>query len=318
MINRLWEQWASSGCFSARIETRAVSREELCVLDHREGLSEESCEMMATRKKILVAMRPALFVVVGSGIFVLAGCISPPLVQEGADQPASVPTPFASSIPAPIKETETVTVVPTGVIPMPTAMPSLAHADASTIFEEPFIDNRNNWHTDSTLITIAAGKYNHKIDCPNSNVSPHCGTFIKMPFIFPRNFRLEIDATIIESSTGAGVMVAFEVRRNAEYYYVNYFITDGRYQISRISEFGIFRIIPETSTDFIMTAVGDTNKLGIEMKDTSLTPLLNGHELAPAFDGKIPAAGDSYLVILVARGHSAELQFDNLVVQEVK
>ena len=129
---------------------------------------------------------------------------------------------------------------------------------------------------------------------------------------------MEIDATVMKASSDASINVAFEVRRKAEYYYIDYSITDSHYQLSRISQYGIFDILPETSTDFIKKAVGDTNQLGIEVKDTLLTPLVNSHELAPAHDGKIPNAGDSFLVIWVARGGSAELQFDNLIVQEVK
>lgn len=279
-------------------------------------------EMMATKMKISLVMRATLLMVVGIGIFVLAGCVLPPLVQDRPDQPASIPTSITSSGSTPIEETETATVTPTDSLLAPTStqtfIPSPISKEASTTFGDTFDDNRNNWHTDPAITEIVAGKYSHKLDCPASNVSPECGTFIKMPFTFPRNFHMEIDATLVKASTDASVRVAFEVRRSAEYYYINYSITDGHYQISRVSQFGIFEIVPETSSDLIQTAVGATNKIGIEMKDTSLTPLLNGHELAPAYDGKLPKAGESYLVVLVARGHSAELEFDDLTVQEVK
>ena len=46
--------------------------------------------------------------------------------------------------------------------------------------------------------------------------------------------------------------------------------------------------------------------------------MVNGQEIPSTNNGNIPEAGDSYLVILVTRGSSAELQLDNLAVQEVK
>ena len=64
--------------------------------------------------------------------------------------------------------------------------------------------------------------------------------------------------------------------------------------------------------------MGEPNKLGVEMKGRLLTPLVNWQEIPSTNNGNIPEAGDSYLVILVTRGSSAELQLDNLAVQEVK
>jgi hypothetical protein len=280
------------------------------------------CEVMATWKKIpLIVMKARIFIV-GFGIYILTGCTLLPSAQDLPDQPASIPTAISSSATTPVEGIETATAFPTERLQEPTttltSIPSPIPAKASTTFGDAFDDNRNNWYTDPTLAEIVDGKYSHKVDCPNSNVSPDCGRFIKMPFTFPRNFRMEIDTTLVKSSTGASVTVAFEVRRGAEYYYITYSITDSQYQIRRISQFGIFTIIPETSSDLIKTAVGSANNLGIEMENSTLTPLLNGQELAPAYDGKIPKAGDSYLVILVARGHSAELYFDNLTVNEIK
>lgn len=287
----------------------------------RVRLPEESCETMPTRKKIPFILKAVLFLVVSSGTFALAGCSPPSLVQDATDQPAIIPTPLTSPIQTPIRDTETATLSPTGDMPTATwtSRPSLASSDESILFQETFSDNQNNWHTDATLVTIVAGKYSHRMDCPDSKVSLSCGKFIKMPFTFPKNFRMEMDATLTKFSTGANVIVAFQVRRSDfEYYFVKYFITKGYYQMSYISEYDTADMIPETSTDLLKMAVGDTNRLGIEVKDMFLKPLLNEREIAPIQDRAIPSAGDSYLVILINRGYSAELQLDNLLVQEAK
>jgi hypothetical protein len=140
-----------------------------------------------------------------------------------------------------------------------------------------------------------------------------------MPFTFPRNFRLEIETTVLQASSGAGILVGFQVRRSdIHYYFISYSITDSHYQMSYISQNGISELIPATQTDLIKTAVGESNNLGIEVKGFLLTPFINGQDIAPANNAKIRDAGDSYLVILIARGHSSELQFDNLVVQKVE
>ena len=129
---------------------------------------------------------------------------------------------------------------------------------------------------------------------------------------------MEIETIITRSSDGAGVIVGFQVRRSDDgYYYVNYGVTDGTYQMSRITQTGAFPILPETQTDLIAPTVGNTNILGIEINGAEFTPLLNGQALSLVQDGNIRAAGDAYLVVLVERGHTAELQFDNLVVQAV-
>lgn len=129
---------------------------------------------------------------------------------------------------------------------------------------------------------------------------------------------MQIEATITSASTGAGVMVGFQLRRSDDaYYYVNYVLTKGLYAISRVTQTGEFQIVPETPSDLLRQRVGDTNVLGIEIKGAELTPLLNGDMIPPVHDGNIRTAGAGYLVVLVERGHTAELYFDNLVVETV-
>lgn len=204
--------------------------------------------------------------------------------------------------------TDTVTPVPAPTLP-----------EGPMTFDEPFIDNRNNWYTNPTLVEVFAGVYNHVLDCPAAGYSTHCGNFIKIPFAFPRSFRMQMETTITSASTDAGVMVGFQLRRSDDsYYYVNYVITKGLYEISRVTQTGAFTILSETPTDFIAQGVGETNVLGIEIKGADLMPLLNGNQISPVQDGNIRTAGDSYLVVLVERGHTAEVQFDNLVVEIIE
>lgn len=257
-----------------------------------------------------------LMTLILSGIFALIGCAPTPLIQDPPEGSASLPTPSTSGGTTLIPENETATVAPS---PTSTPPPSPTAAEVATSFEEPFDDNRNQWREEPNLLTVAEGKYVHQIDCPDTHVSPQCGTFIRMPFTFPRSFRMEIDATLVDASAGAGLLVAFQVRRSdVHYYFISYSITDGSYQMSYISQNGMTGIVPETPTGLIQTPLGVTNRLGIEARGFLFTPLINGQAADPVQEATIREAGDSYLVILVERGGSAELHFDNLVVMEVK
>lgn len=217
-----------------------------------------------------------------------------PSAVAGITSPAAVSTEPVTSIPSP-----TITVGPTS-------------------FEESFLDNRNNWYTNPTLVDIISGTYKQFLECPASSDSARCGYFIQIPFSFPPSFRMQMETTITSASAGASVMVGFQLRRSDDgYYYVNYVVTKGVYEISRVTQTGAFPIVPETPTDFIAQDVGATNVLGIQIKGAELMPLLNGNEILPVHDGNIRTAGDSYLVVLVERGHSAEIHFDNLVVEKI-
>lgn len=264
--------------------------------------------MKATFKKNFIVMQAATVFALGSGLLVLAGCT-----------PALPLAPTASPTLVPVRESATAAPALLAPTATPTALLSPVPSEASLPIEDPFNDNGNNWHTDPPLITVQDGTYNHTIDCPDSHVSPQCGTFIRMPFTFPMNFRLGLDTTLVSASPGASVLVGFQVRRSdIEYYFISYSLTADSYEISYISQNGQSGIIPETGTGLIETSAGATNTLGIEMMGRLLTPLINGQGIAPAQDGTIRNAGDTYLVILVARGHAAELQFDNLTVKETE
>jgi hypothetical protein len=202
---------------------------------------------------------------------------------------------------------------------MPSASPTPPLG--STLFEDTFIDNRNKWYTDHSY-QIVGGKYKMSVSCPNSSdpsAPPGCGTYLRMPYTFPKNFRLEIDTTVVDSSAGASVVIGLQVRRNEDdFYRVHYFTTDGYYQMDAIFQQNTHRLIPIVPLDLISREIGQTNKVGIELKDFVLTPLINEQELASVEDGNLPNAGDSYLVIVVSRKHLATVEFDNLVIKSIE
>ena len=189
----------------------------------------------------------------------------------------------------------------------------------STIFEDTFIDNRNNWYIDTSASLIAGGKYKIAVSCPTDYVSFYCGTYIKIPFALPKDFHMEMDITVLESSSDANIAIGFQVRRrNLDQYYINYFITDSDYSLRLAYNKRYLEIIPKTSTDLILRELSSINRLGIEVQNSTFTPIINGKILPQGEDGNLVNAGDSYIEIFISRGNSAMLQFDNLVIQEVK
>ena len=158
---------------------------------------------MMFRKKNHISFQAWMFIFACTGIFVLTGC----------NVPGSEPTPTR----------EIATALPTATMPPATStqtpVPSPLPTQISANFGETFDDNRNGWYTDSTLVTIEAGKYIVRLECPSAHVSPHCGTFIKIPFTFPQDFRMEIEATIVKSTSGAEVLIGFQVRRSDVHYF---------------------------------------------------------------------------------------------------
>lgn len=274
-------------------------------------------ESMSLPKRTRSTHSIAAFIMIGAILIITAMFLS----SCGADQtdtPLDSTSTTIASVPS-VSATTGVTSLPTVLTDTPVPAPSPAASESSTRFEETFTDNQNNWYTKEALVTVMNGKYVHVLNCPDSSPSSQCGNFVNIPFTFPTNFRLQIEATLTKSSDGNGVMFGIQVRKSDEgYYYINYLITRGSYEMTRITQTGEFIILPETQTDLMKSAVGDTNVLGIEVNGAEFTPLVNDQELPPIHDGNIRTAGESYLVVLVERGHSAELQLDNLIVERTK
>jgi hypothetical protein len=175
------------------------------------------------------------------------------------------------------------------------------------------------WYIDTSASLIAAGKYTFEVNCPTENDSFYCGTYLKIPFVFPRDFRMEMDVTVLQSSSDANIVIGFQVRRrNLDQYYVSYFITDSSYSLRLAYNKRFLEIIPKTSTDLISKELSSINRLGIEVRNSTFTPNINGKILPQGEDGNLINAGDSYIEIFISRGYSARLEFDNLVVREVK
>ena len=191
--------------------------------------------------------------------------------------------------------------------------------ESKMLFEDTFIDNRNNWYVASIYPNIAGGKYTHKVTCPADYGSYYCGTYLEIPFTPPKNFREEIDITILESSVNANIAVGFQLRRNnQDHYYILYFITDRFYQLSIVYNRSELKLIPNVSSDLIENGLGITNRFGVELEDTFITPIINGQEMLQVEDGNLPNTGKTYLILFISRGHSATLELDNFIVREVK
>lgn len=190
---------------------------------------------------------------------------------------------------------------------------------STVIFEDTFIDNHNNWHIDTSSSYIAAGKYVIDVSCPDEHDSFYCGTSIKIPFTFPKDFHIEMDITILNSSPNANVAIGFQLRRKStDYYYINYFITDSFYSLRLTYDKRYLEIVPKTSTDLISKELNSTNRFGIIVQGTKFTPTINGMLLPQGEDGNLTNAGDTHIAFFISYGNSARLQIDNLVVQETR
>ncbi len=144
---------------------------------------------------------------------------------------------------------QTLTSVISPDLPTQTLSPTLSQLpESKVLFEDSFVDNRNDWYVASAYPNIVGGKYTHKIICPADYGSYYCGTYLEIPFAFPKNFRGEIDATILESSSSADVGIGFQFRRNnQDHYYIIYYITQGFYQLSITHNGNEFKLIPNVS-----------------------------------------------------------------------
>ncbi len=227
-------------------------------------------------------------------------------------------TPTSISVPTFVE-----TAIPTGgVFPTLAQTPSSSLTPANIggkLFEETFTNNRNGWFVDSENSSITAGTYKHTVSCPLETTESYCELYLEVPYTFPKNFRIDMDATVIETSTGSDIALGFQVRRKTkDHYYVKYFMTQGLYQLNIVFKGKTFRIIPDTPTTIIDKNLGAKNKLGIKVQDFLFTPIINDQELGGAEDGNLPNAGKTYLIISVSRGHSAIIEFDNLIVWEVR
>ena len=258
----------------------------------------------------------SLFVaVVGVAIAVvfLTSCM-----REPPDAPALELTSTENPSDVAVTASDTPTGLPAVSTAASTPILSPSTPESSMRFEETFTDNHNNWYTNEPLVTIADGMYTLVLDCPTSSATPQCGNFIQIPFVFPTNFQIEMETTLTKASDGAGVMVGIQARRNDDgYYYLNYLITRGSYEMSRVTQTGAVSIVPEMQTDLIAPAVGETNIFGVRVDGAEFTPFVNGEAIPPIRDGNIRTAGDGFLVILVERGHTAQVQLDNLVVKRI-
>lgn len=265
---------------------------------------------------ILLAMIPGYFLLLSTGVIK----ISP----NSDATPTATATIFINGSDTPTladistSPTPTQTITTTNIL-TPTYTPTLTSLSSTILFEDTFIDDRNNWFTTSGYPYIGAGKYNFSVGCPASYDSYYCGTYVNVPFEFPKDFQMEVDLKILKPSDGAQIALGFQVRRtDKNHYYINYFTTDMYYVFRSTYKAKDLEIIPKTSTTLINTEPEAVNRFGIEVRDTKFTPIINGNRLTEGEDGNIPDAGQTYLVIYISRGHSASIQFDNLVVQEVK
>lgn len=199
-----------------------------------------------------------------------------------------------------------------------THTPTPTSKSLATIFEDTFIDNQNFWFVNSDTY-IGAGKYSFEVGCPANYLTYYCGTYVNVPFDFPKDFQMEIDIEVPESSNDANIALGFQIRRNDKnHYYINYFITDMYYVFHSAYNTNDLEIIPKTSTTLINTGSNVVNRFGIEVRDTKFTPIINGNRLTEGEDGNMPDAGQTYLVIYILRGSWATIKFDNLIVKEVK
>lgn len=213
------------------------------------------------------------------------------------------------------------TVTSTGLVP-PTSALTVTPASTPlpigrTLFRDEFIDNKNKWYVKGDDAKIIAGKYTHKMSCPSDYASNYCGVYLDVPYSPPKNFRIEIDVAVLEASTDADVAIGFQLRRSGrDHYYLNYFITQGFYYLGIASRGNTNLIIREQPIDLIKRETGAVNRLGIRMQDFMFTPIINGQAMESGEDGTLNNPGKFLLVMLISRGSSVTVEFDNILIQE--
>ena len=194
----------------------------------------------------------------------------------------------------------------------PTAIPPLV------LFEDTFVDNRHEWQLEDSNFRIEYGKLISSVICPFI-AADYCGSYLYIPFNFPKDFRLELDVTAVDLLPDTKIGIGFQVRRNEDdFYYINYYVEDGRYEVRATYSQNNLGLVPETLTDVMNQGIGSTNRFGIELNDTVITPILNGQKLTEGEDTHLSAAGSSFLIVYVSQGETVTIELDNLTVEEIK
>jgi hypothetical protein len=200
--------------------------------------------------------------------------------------------------------------------PSPTGTPTVP--PPLVLFEDTFVDNRNDWLLSNNVFRIEYGKLISSFSC-TSQTTEYCGGYLRIPFSFPKNFRLQVDVTAVELRSNAKMGIGFQVRRNGDdFYYLNYFLQDRTYELRATYRQNNQGLIPKTLTDEIIQETGSTNRFGIELNDTVFFPILNGQKLAEGQDDHLSTAGDSYLIVYISKGGYATIELDNLTIEEIK
>ncbi|NOH04205.1 MAG: hypothetical protein HND47_20640 [Chloroflexi bacterium] len=218
--------------------------------------------------------------------------------------PSATPYPLLT-----FTETETLT---------PTLTTTDSIAPGNILLQDDFIDNRNDWlllDTQFIKSNILGGKYKHTINCPKEYEAFYCGHYFLVPNLVHKDFQFEIESALIEvSPSNAEVMIAFQFRRNNNNYYDVYFRNIGMYTVNISNNGSLNKLLENTALDGFNQNLNTTNRYGFSAVNSTITPIFNGTQLLTVEDGNLNQAGSVYLVIFVARGSSAIIEMDNLLV----
>ncbi len=209
------------------------------------------------------------------------------------------------------------------VAPAATVEPAVAATatavQAKVIFEDIFSNNNNKWDLNNKDSLISSGKYVKKVSCTSADNSLYCGQYIYIPSPALENFQIEVDAKITDAPSYVDVAIGFQLRRNGRnHYYINYFINQGFYNLDLAYDGDILNVIDKTYTSKLDQSSTSVNRVGVRAEDTTFSPIINGEIFPSGQDGNLPSDGDLYLVIFIAEGQSAMIEFDNLAIYEVK
>lgn len=135
--------------------------------------------------------------------------------------------------------------------PIPTFTAAKADFVQNKLWQDEFIDNRNDWLLlDEQFIKsyIIDGIFRYAITCPKDFAGSYCGQYSIVRNLLSKDLEFELDATVTNiSPRDAEVLISFLFRdKNTNNYYVN-FSSLGQYTINSFHNGSFNRLLEQTT-----------------------------------------------------------------------
>ncbi len=227
-----------------------------------------------------------------------------------------LPTPTPTDTPLPPTPTFFFpTLVPTSTRtppPSPTATPDIISGLGSVIFLDRF-STESGWDALETRIggvSYLEGRFSLAVN------QPHTFFSALSPAPVFQNGYIEVQARAILCSEGDTYGLIFRVTPEGDHY--RYTIScSGQVRVSRISGGEEFVLVPDTSTNAVLSGLMVDNRMALIMNGDEFRFFLNGAEVFSDEDEML-RAGRAGLIVRARSGGQTTVSFDNFIVRSLR